>query len=172
MAGWACTVLALMIGSMSRNCVSERARDYKAAVVQELGGDARVMAVQYDDTGARHRPWRDSVVKIGQVEFVDGPMLGPRTVLWCCQFVDRRGGGPLEHRRWWVSNNRLQATDFGVQEHGHGMRAFQYFGECDQLGMFNVCGIQVLSRCELIEYHREKKSKSQAIKEQTAGIAR
>jgi hypothetical protein len=53
------------------------------------------------------------------------------------------------------------------------MRAFQYFGEYDQLDLSNVCGVEViLRRCQLIEYHHEKKSKNQASKEQTAGVTR
>ena len=67
----------------------------------------------------------------------------------------------MEHHRWWMSNNKLQPTDFGVQEHEHGMRAFQYFGETDQLDLPNLAGLEVLMRrAQMIEYHHEKRTKA------------
>jgi len=53
------------------------------------------------------------------------------------------------------------------------MRAFQYFGEYDQIDLPNLVGLEVdLRRCQLIEYHYEKKSKAGASKEKGAGLSR
>ena len=105
-------------------------------------------------------------MQINQVSFSDWTLPGPRTVLWCAQFCNRRGGGPVEHHRWWLSNARLSATDFGVQEHGHGMRSFQFFGEYDQCDLPNLTGLEVITRrCQVIEYHYEKKRAASAAKE-------
>ncbi|CAK0878632.1 unnamed protein product, partial [Prorocentrum cordatum] len=112
-------------------------------------------------------------VKVQQVEFKDWPMPGPRTVLWCVQFVDRRGGGPIDHHRWWVAHLKLSNTDFGVQEHEHGMRAFQFFGEYDQIDLPNLVGLEVvLRRCQVIEFHYEKKNKGGKANEQAQGVTR
>ena len=61
--------------------------------------DARVLSVQFNGQGVRQRLWREVVVRLQKVDFKDWPMPGPRTVLWCAQFVDRRGGGPMDHHR-------------------------------------------------------------------------
>ena len=136
--------------------------------------DARVLGVQFNAQGVRQRLWRDVVLKIQQVDFKDWPMPGPRTVLWCAQFVDRRGGGPMDHHRWWISNLKLNVTDFGVQEHEHGMRAFQFFGEYDQVDLPNLVGLEVIiRRCQVIEFHYEKKGKGgNKQNEQMAGVSR
>ncbi|CAK0807270.1 unnamed protein product, partial [Prorocentrum cordatum] len=135
--------------------------------------DARVLPVTYNSSSVRQRPWRETVAKMSQVTFSDWPLPGPRTVDWCARFVDRRGGGPVDHRRWWVGHLRLQSSDFGVQEHEHGMRAFQFFGEYDQVDLPNLVGLEVtLRRCHLIEYHYEKKGKAATGKEQGAGLSR
>ena len=79
----------------------------------------------------------------------------------------------MDHHRWWVSNLRLNPTDFGVQEHEHGMRALQFLGEYDQLDLGNIVGLEViLRRCQVIEFHYEKKGKAQQGKETSAGVSR
>ena len=54
------------------------------------------------------------------------------------------------------------------------MRAFQFFGEYDQIDLGNLVGLEViLRRCQLIEFHYEKKHKTEkGAKEQTAGVSR
>eukprot|EP00959_Pyramimonas_sp_CCMP1952_P244826 5117494-Pyramimonas_sp.AAC.1 len=53
------------------------------------------------------------------------------------------------------------------------MRAFQFFGEYDQVDLPNLVGLEVtLRRCQLIEYHYEKKGKAATGKEQGAGLSR
>ncbi|CAK0809251.1 unnamed protein product, partial [Prorocentrum cordatum] len=135
--------------------------------------DTRVLPVTYKSSSVRQRLWRETVAKMAQVAFSDWPLPGPRAVDWCARFVDRRGGGPVDHHRWWVGHLRLQGADFGVQEHEHGMRAFQFIGEYDQVDLPNLVGLEVtLRRCQLIEYHYEKKGKAATGKEQGAGLSR
>ena len=132
--------------------------------------DARVLKVKYDTNGVRNRVWRDTVADMDEIEFKDWSLPGPRTVAWCARFVDRRGGGPLDHHRWWMGTLRLQVTDFGVQEHEHGMRSFQSFGEYDQVDLPSLMGLEViLRRCHMIEYHHEKRSKAVKDKGDTVG---
>ena len=58
-------------------------------------------------------------------------------------------------------------------EHEHGRMAFHYFVEYDQIDRPNLVGLEVmLRRCQLIEYHYEKKGKASAGKEQSAGLSR
>lgn len=72
-----------------------------------------------------------------------------------------------------MSSLKLSQGDFGVQEHEHGMRAFQLFGECDQIDAPNLVGSQViLRRCQLIGFHYEKRQHSQSGKDNTPGLTR
>lgn len=135
--------------------------------------DARVLPVSFNAFGVRQRNWRDVVLKLSEVPFSDWPLPRPRTTLWCARFLDRRGGGPLEHHRWWVASLKLSQGDFGVQEHEHGMRAFPFFGEYDQIDAPNLVGLEViLRRCQLIEFHYEKRQRSQSGKDNTPGLTR
>ena len=61
---------------------------------------------------------------ITEVVFKDWPLPGPRAVAWCTRFVEKQSG-PVAHHRKWVTSYKLQATDHGVTEHGHGMKAFR-----------------------------------------------
>eukprot|EP00959_Pyramimonas_sp_CCMP1952_P038142 798081-Pyramimonas_sp.AAC.1 len=61
--------------------------------------DAGVVGAQCDSQGVRQQVWREVSVKVKQVELEDWPEPRPRTVLWCVQFVDRRGDNPMDHHR-------------------------------------------------------------------------
>ena len=109
---------------------------------------------------------------IEEVSFKDWPVPGPRTVVWCAQFVEKRGG-PVAHHRWWVSAVKLQPTDYGVAEHEHAMRAFEWFGEYDQVDMPNLAGLEVIMRrAQTIEYHHERRLKSNQAKDNPSGLSR
>ena len=52
------------------------------------------------------------------------------------------------------------------------MRAFQFFGEYDQLDMRNIVGLEVIMRrCQVIECHRERKAKSSESQDNRAGVS-
>ncbi len=82
--------------------------EYRAGRSKNFENDARVMAVTYNNPGTRHRLWRDVVNNLQLVPFEDWPLPGPRTAVWRAMFLDRRGGGPMDHHRWWISNLRLE----------------------------------------------------------------
>ncbi|CAK0870540.1 unnamed protein product, partial [Prorocentrum cordatum] len=135
--------------------------------------DACVVGAQCNSQGVRQRVWREVSVKVQQVEFKDWPMPRPRTVLGCVQFVDRRGDGPMDHRRGWMGNLKLSNTYFGVQEHRHGMQAFQFFGEYGQIDFPNQVGLEVImGRCQVTEFHYEKANKGSKANKQAQGVTR
>ena len=61
---------------------------------QEAGGDARLLNLLVSGNTRVRRQWREVVPLMSEVSFGDWPITGPRTVLWCCRFLDRRNGGP------------------------------------------------------------------------------
>eukprot|EP00974_Lingulodinium_polyedra_P013762 1334010-Lingulodinium_polyedra.AAC.1 len=53
------------------------------------------------------------------------------------------------------------------------MRAFQLFCEYDQLDVANLVGLEILlRRCQMIEYHYEKKAKASAAAGNEKGLTR
>ena len=69
------------------------------------------------------------------------------------RYLDRRGGGPLDHHQWWKANHALRADDWGVAEHETGLRAIELAGGYDGVDITNVASLEVLMRrVQLVEY--------------------
>ena len=120
---------------------------------QEAGGDARIMPITLTVGGRERRPWRDVVALCSQCDFPDWPVPGPLTVLWCAEFINRRGGGPRDHHRWWLSVTNLNKDSWGVAEHESAMKALDEAGSYDGLEITNLASLEVLlRRAQLVEY--------------------
>ena len=76
----------------------------------------------------------------------DWPISGPRTAAWVVNFFTRRGTGPEDHHRWWVTTCRLNNADWGVSEHSQCCRYLEMAGGWDQLDMPNVSIIELVAR--------------------------
>lgn len=119
----------------------------------EAGGDARLMPVSFHGKVRRRRAWRDVVALLSAVLFEGWPVPGPRTVAWCARYLDRRGGGPLDHHHWWRANHALRADDWGVAEHETGLLAIELAGGYDGMDITNVAALEVMMRrAQLVEY--------------------
>ena len=134
--------------------------EFKAA---EGEYDARVLAVKRNAAGHRHRTWQEVVEQCREVDFPDFPLEGPRTVVWCIEFIGRRHGGPMDHHRWWVSVFNLKPDDPGVAQHELVMKALDLFGCYDQHDVCNTAGLERLMReAQLTEWHYEEKRRTSA----------
>eukprot|EP00973_Karenia_brevis_P003100 426273-Karenia_brevis.AAC.1 len=70
---------------------------FRAASVEH---EARLIKMEFDLSGKRHRiQWREAAKFMKQEPFEDWVVGGPRTTGWCIKFIDRRGGGALDHHR-------------------------------------------------------------------------
>lgn len=130
-------------------------QSYRAVLSKPLLSetDARVLAVRYDESGDRARPWMEVARGIAQSTMSDFPVSGPRTTAWVVRFLARRGTGPEDHHRWWRSTARLSGTDWGVGEHQMCCRILQQSGCFDQLDLANLAGMEIIARrLQLIEY--------------------
>ena len=122
-------------------------------VGEEASRDARILAVSGNDQGRRVRMWRDVVSELSVSPFVDWPISGPRTTEWCLRFINRRGGGPLDHHFWWKQTHSLGRHDYGVDIHENGMRAIERAGCYDGLDLCNLACVEVMMRqLQLVEY--------------------
>ena len=119
----------------------------------EAFADARLLAVETDARGRKRRAWREVVSAMSQVAFTDWPVPGPRTMAWCAHYLDRRGGGPLDHHQWWKSVHGLRADSWGVVEHETALRSLEHAGCYDNVDVSNVAALEVVvRRVQLIEY--------------------
>lgn len=120
---------------------------------REGSGDARLLDLATIGKTRVTRPWRDVCDRLSPEEFEDWPVHGPRTVRWCCAFINRRGGGPGDHHRWWVASHRLSAEDWGAQLHETVLKQVETLGTYDGLDLVNLAGVEMMLRqAQLVEY--------------------
>ena len=128
--------------------------DLAAAAGEPVAADdARTLSLGLVTGDRRRRPWRDVCSQLSPDKFVDWPVQGPRTSSWCCEFINRRGGGPLDHHRWWLGSLRLNSDAWGVSEHEHALRSLDHQGCYDGLDLTNIAGVELIfRRVQMIEY--------------------
>ena len=120
---------------------------------KEADGDARLLAIGAAGQSRVRRLWREGVASLQQEQFPDFPVPGPRTTKWCCEFLNRKAGGPREHHKWWMSVQRVFPDMWGVQEHETIMQAVELMVGYDGLGVTNIAAAELLLRkAQLIEY--------------------
>jgi len=133
--------------------ISGSAQEYAG---REAASDARLMGILPNPAvpgGRLLRQWRDAVASFTEETFVDWYIPGPRTCLWCCKFIGRRQGGPLDHFRFWKATLGLAADDYSVNDYEAGMRAIYTMACWDGLDLPNIAGAeQILRKCQMYEY--------------------
>ena len=116
--------------------------------------DARILAVAQLPGGKRGRRFVDAIELLAQEPFTDWPISGPRTAMWCLQFLGRLGQGPLEHHYKWKQLSKLQVQDYGVEFHESVMRLVELAITYDQVDGSNLAMLEVaLRRAQIIEYY-------------------
>ena len=119
----------------------------------EATADARLVCPSAEVAGRPRRQWRDAVQEFRSVAFTEFAVPGPRTVTWCCTFLDRRGGGPRDHHKWWKTVNKLYDDMWGVVEHSLAMQALEIAGCYDGLDVTNIAAVELLLRkAQLVEF--------------------
>ena len=87
--------------------------------------DARVLSVQRNSAGNRHREFRNAVSEPVQSPWAGWPVSGPRTFLWCCKFMSEHALHPLAHHSRFVQLSGLLPTGPAAQEHELLCRAIE-----------------------------------------------
>ena len=78
---------------------------------------------------------------------------GPRTMLWCAQFIDRKRGGPVEHYNSFVSFYHLTKDDYGVAHYENIMKMIEHLACWDQVNLPDLVGVELAIRqAQLYEY--------------------
>ena len=115
-------------------------------VHDEPPADLRVLPVKYDRTDQRFRDFRDGVCLLESHSFTDWPVLGPRTVVWVCQFMLHRSNTPLGWHQEWKNLGRLSDDEGLVHEHETICRLLETAVCYDQLQVGALASFEVLAR--------------------------
>eukprot|EP00959_Pyramimonas_sp_CCMP1952_P350885 7351433-Pyramimonas_sp.AAC.1 len=68
----------------------------------EADADARLLPLR--GSAASRIRWlcQDAVEKVKEITLGNFPVLGPRMAALRVAFLNRRGGGAVDHHKWWV----------------------------------------------------------------------
>ena len=118
------------------------------------GADYRIMPILHDANGARHRDYRHAVEHMEEARFLDFPIQGPRTMLWCAKFMLASGGTPRGWHSRWRSEGKLQAHDGGVAMHDSRWQVLELLLAYDQVNGANLAAAEMFMRlAHLLEQH-------------------
>eukprot|EP00974_Lingulodinium_polyedra_P017693 1716541-Lingulodinium_polyedra.AAC.1 len=86
------------------------------------------------------------------------PITGPRTVLWCCNFILEVDGTPRARHTRWLHECQLSQGDAGVADHEVGMRCLEFALCYDQVAVSELaCMELMLRKVQVAELkHRER----------------
>ena len=119
-----------------------------------VDADARVLGIRRNKQGRREITWREMRASVKEEDFgTDWPGTGPRTALWCIEFIDHEGLGIEGHHERFRSVCRLQASDWGVQEHFQVCSQLKQALLVDQLDGSNLVSVEAqFRRLQTIEF--------------------
>ena len=120
---------------------------------REAAADARLCNLVVIGDSRRKCDWRDVTPLFSEIAFSDWPIAGPRTVLWCCKFLNRRNGGPMDHHRWFVNVHGLHKDSWGVEAHEVALKTLEHAGTYDGVDVPNLASLELMMRkAQLCEY--------------------
>ena len=111
--------------------------------------DARVLSVQRNSPGDRHREFRNAVSELVQISLDWMACVRPsylRTFLWCCTSMSEHALHPLAHHSRFVQPSGLLPTDPAAQEHELLCRAIKIGFTFDQLQGAELSCFELLAR--------------------------
>ena len=125
---------------------------------EEDGGDARTLAIERSRGGGRVRDFKNTADVLQESSWLDWPVDGPRTALWCIRFIATHYGTPLVRHGRFMTEGKLQYHDPGCSQHQVGCQILQHALAYDQLEIGQLACMEVLCRSlQLIELkHKDK----------------
>ncbi|CAK0902508.1 unnamed protein product [Prorocentrum cordatum] len=129
--------------------------------------DARSTPIRRNRQDKRERTWAEMTAVLKQESFgADWQLPGPRSSLWCIEFINQEGSGLLGHHERFKTACRLDWNSWGVFEHFNICQALTQGLLVDQLDGSNLIMVEYqFRRLQTIEFGhseraREAESKS------------
>ena len=88
--------------------------------------------------------FRDASGDLSESNWDGWPVLGPRTVRWCCRFIAEQSGDPRARHTKWCQECGLKLGDEGVREHELAMRTLEMATTYDQVNAAEVSALELL----------------------------
>ena len=133
--------------------------DRESFLGRNTRGDSRILPVQWNALGQPERTLRE-VASLSQEAEVKWSLPGPRTSLWCINYLAIEGLGFEGHHERLRQMCRLEPTSWGIQEHFQVSMAVRQALLVDQLDGCNLLSIEVqFRRLQTIEFSYAEKAK-------------
>ncbi|CAK0822068.1 unnamed protein product [Prorocentrum cordatum] len=131
-----------------------------------VSGDARIMAVRRNRQGRRERTWAEMVADVAREDFTnDWDLPGPRSTLWCLEFVNQEGLGLDGHHERLRSTRKLESSSWGASEHYCVTQALKLGLLKDQVNGSNLMMVDSLfRRLQTIEFAHSERAREQEAK--------
>ena len=146
-------------------CISETSR-------QTFNGrpaacDGRILARGFNTVGQPERPLSEVVAASREVE-MGWKIAGPRTALWCLNYLMTEGLGFEAHHERFRQLCRIDAGGWGVQEHFQTSMFLRQLIQVDQVDACNCYGVELMfRRVQTIEYAHSERARE--IESKTVG---
>ena len=141
--------------------------DEAAFFDRAVATDARITPIRRNRQDRRERTWAEMTAAIKQESFgADWQLPGPRSSLWCIEFINQEGSGLLGHHERFKTACKLDWNSWGVFEHFNISQALTQGLLVDQLDGSNLLMVEYqFRRLQTIEFGhseraREAESKS------------
>eukprot|EP00971_Amphidinium_carterae_P350812 6491752-Amphidinium_carterae.3 len=139
-----------------RICIRKLTEGLSEFMAGESSHDARTLPVRMEGEARVRKVFRDAVKEMRKDGFTDWAVPGPRAIEWCLNFINRRGGGPLDHHRYWRTTlglRPLSKESWGVTEHELVMKMLDNAVSFDSLDITNLASFETaLRKAQLVEY--------------------
>ena len=74
--------------------------------------------------------------------------------MFCCEYLNRRGGGPLDHHEWLKRAHFFGDRNYGVQTHLQGLTLLHHAAAWGRLNVVNSVAVELaLRQVQLVEHH-------------------
>ena len=85
--------------------------------------------------------WCGPCKYLDETTYRDWPLGGARTTKSCCEYLNRRGGGPVDHHGLWKCSHFLGDRDYGVQTHLQSLTLLHHAAKWDRLNVVNSVAV-------------------------------
>ena len=136
------------------------ALSYKDRGHTPRGEDARILAIERNQSQKRYMTFGSQVLRMKREEFslADWGLVGPRSAPHYLFEISKTGMGAITRSTAWKHENHVQDDSHVGQMHELIAEALEHFACIDQIDCFNSTGVETLVRtAQYLEYDVKKK---------------
>lgn len=137
---------------------------------QEESGDARTLPVRFV-AGRRYRDFSDTLARLVEEPFDDGPFDGPHTLVEYLQVIRKKSETPGSYNTKWVAESGLAKRGMEAHVHEVGMDVLEAALTCIQLQVGNSASLELMGRwMQLLEHAVSQNANTPDLVAQNLGV--